>query len=160
MLVKAVIDEDFTNYKEPCMFIGLGTCTFKCCREQNLPISICQNSPLARQKDIDIPVDEIFHRYISNTITTAIVLGGLEVFDSFEDIFSLINYFRSHGCDDTFVLYTGYYPDELHEKLSVLRHFPNIICKFGRYIQSQQPHLDNVLGVNLASDNQYAKVIS
>ena len=54
MLVKTIIDEDFTNYKTPSMFIGLGICDFKCCHELNLPISICQNQPIAKQKDIEV----------------------------------------------------------------------------------------------------------
>ena len=37
--------------------------------------------------------------------------------------------------------------------------FTNIIIKFGRYIPNQKPHYDEVLGVNLASDNQYAERI-
>lgn len=32
--------------------------------------------------------------------------------------------------------------------------------KFGRYIPNQTPHYDSILGVNLASDNQYAERIS
>ena len=36
----------------------------------------------------------------------------------------------------------------------------NIIIKFGRYIPNQEKHYDDVLGIELASDNQYAEVIS
>lgn len=36
----------------------------------------------------------------------------------------------------------------------------NIIVKFGRFIPNQHPHYDEVLGINLASDNQYAEKIS
>ena len=32
-----------------------------------------------------------------------------------------------------------------------------IIVKFGRFRPNQEPHYDEVLGVNLISDNQYAK---
>ena len=38
--------------------------------------------------------------------------------------------------------------------------YENIIVKFGRYVPNQLPHYDNVLGIKLASDNQYAKVVS
>jgi hypothetical protein len=41
-----------------------------------------------------------------------------------------------------------------------LTRFDNIIVKFGRYIPDNKPHFDEVLGVNLASPNQYAKKIS
>jgi len=33
----------------------------------------------------------------------------------------------------------------------------NIIVKFGRYRPNQEKHYDKILGVFLASDNQYAK---
>ena len=38
--------------------------------------------------------------------------------------------------------------------------FRNIIVKFGRFIPDQESHYDEVLGVNLASNNQYAKKLS
>jgi hypothetical protein len=37
---------------------------------------------------------------------------------------------------------------------------PNIIIKYGRFIPNHQPHYDEILGVKLASDNQYAERIS
>ena len=36
----------------------------------------------------------------------------------------------------------------------------NIIIKYGRFIPDQQPHYDEILGVNLASSNQGAEKIS
>ena len=39
----------------------------------------------------------------------------------------------------------------------ICSNYDNIIIKFGRYIPNQQSHFDIVLGVNLASDNQYAE---
>ena len=39
----------------------------------------------------------------------------------------------------------------------MLRKYPNIIIKYGRYIPDQEPHQDEVLGVRLASNNQYAE---
>ena len=37
-----------------------------------------------------------------------------------------------------------------------LSKFANVIIKFGRFIPNQKPHFDEVLGVELASPNQYA----
>ena len=48
----------------------------------------------------------------------------------------------------------------MHYIINNLKQFPNIIIKFGRFIPNQQSHYDEVLGINLASDNQYAKKIS
>jgi len=38
-----------------------------------------------------------------------------------------------------------------------LKEYSNIIIKYGRYIPNQKPHYDEVLGIMLASSNQYAK---
>ena len=35
----------------------------------------------------------------------------------------------------------------------------NIIVKFGRYFKGDKPHYDEVLGIKLASNNQYGKRI-
>ena len=160
MLVKTIIDEDFTNYKTPSMFIGLGICDFKCCHELNLPISICQNQPIAKQKDIEVSVNEIFHRYTSNPLTSSIVIGGLEPLSVWEDIVDLVKYFRDHGCDSVFSIYSGYYKNEIEKQINQIRKYKNITFKFGRFIPNQEKHYDDVLGVYLASDNQYGKVIS
>ena len=56
MKVKDIIDEDFTNYKAPSMFIATCYCNWKCCREQGISESICQNNPIVKQKNIDISV--------------------------------------------------------------------------------------------------------
>jgi hypothetical protein len=38
--------------------------------------------------------------------------------------------------------------------------YGNIIIKFGRFRPGQEPHYDEVLGVKLASNNQYAKRVN
>ncbi len=160
MLIKDIIEEDFTNYKQPSMFIATCFCTWKCPKELNMDLAICQNQPLAKAPNIEIPADEIFRRYSQNPITSAIVIGGLEPFLQFDEILELIKYFREHACNDTFVIYTGYYPHEIERQINTLRQYQNIIVKFGRYIPNHKPHFDSVLGVQLASDNQYAIQIS
>ena len=57
------------------------------------------------------------------------------------------------------VIYTGYDEIEIKEYIDKLCPLHNIIIKFGRYIDGQSAHYDNILGVNLASDNQYSKLI-
>ena len=44
--------------------------------------------------------------------------------------------------------------------IEYLSQFKNIIIKYGRFIPNHKPHNDEVLGINLASDNQYAERIS
>ena len=109
-------------------------------------------------KDIDDQI--IYEQFINNPITKAVVVGGLEPMIQINEVIDLISLFRNQGEDYPFVIYTGYYPNEIPEPLERLKQYKNIIVKFGRYIPNSQPIYDEVLGVTLASDNQYAKVIS
>lgn len=154
MKVKNLIDEDFCNYKKPSMFIGTSKCnTFKCDKECGKPV--CQNSELAKAPTIEINNNEIIKRYLDNPITEAVVIGGLEPFDTFEELYQFIKDFRRKSNDDI-IIYTGYYPEEISEKIRQLSLFLNIVIKFGRFIPNQKSHYDTVLGIELASDNQYA----
>ena len=157
MLVKGVTDEDFINYKVPSMFIATSTCSFKCDKEYGQPI--CQNSRLANQPNIEVSLISLMERYKNNPITKAIVFGGLEPLDD-GDTIVLIGLLRSMGIMDDAVIYTGYTKEEANHWLYDLKQFPNIIVKFGRYIPGHNPHFDPILGVNLASDNQYAEKVS
>lgn len=162
MLVKTIRDEDYSSYKEVSMMIAFPTCSFKCCTDINRAIAMCQNSPIARLPSIEIAVDEIYKRYQRNVITHSVVCGGLEPLDSFKDLFRLLLEFRCYrNCLDTFVIYTGYTEKEVKKQVDVLAgYFSNIIMKYGRYVPAQTSHFDELLGVTLASPNQYAKRIS
>ena len=158
MIIKNLIDEDFSNYKECAMFIGFPHCTFKCEKDCGC-IGMCQNSQLMTSPDIDISCSNIVNRYIKNPLSRAVVCGGLEPFDDFEDLLTLVQFFRMET-DDDIVIYTGYYADEIVEKIRKLKRYKNIVIKFGRFIPNQESRYDNVLGVNLASKNQYATRVS
>ena len=155
MKVKAIKSEWFQDYKLPSMFIAFPYCSYKC--EVECGEKICQNSHLATQPIIEVNEEELLQRYINNPITKAIVCGGLEPFDSFSDLYTLIDLFRNvYHCDDTVVIYTGYNVDEIYHEVAQLSKFQNIIVKFGRFIPKQQSRFDNLLGVKLASNNQFA----
>ena len=159
MYIKFLLEEDFVNYKKPSMFIGFPTCTWKCEKECGMK-GICQNGPLADTPIFDIKKEDIIKRYIENPISKAIVFGGLEPMDSWEELAKLISMFREHTTDDI-VIYTGWYESEISDKVEYLRqNYDNIIIKFGRFVPNQKPHYDEILGIKLASDNQYAEVIS
>lgn len=165
MIIKGLIEEDFVNYKKPSMYIAFPSCSFKCERECGK--KMCQNSALATVPDIHANTYDIVNRYLTNPITKAIIMAGLEPFDSWEDLKALISRFREKTKDDI-VIYTGYTYDELNwgnpfdseSKIQWLWKYPNIIIKFGRYKPNEESHYDSVLGVKLASSNQYAEVIS
>lgn len=155
MKIKGLIDEDFTNYKKVCMFISTCYCDWKCCKENNLPIETCQNCSLSKEPIIDISTDAIFRRYISNPISKSIVIGGLEPMLQKEEIYDFIKYFRNSNCIDDIIIYTGYYENEIQEFIDKLKsEFAYVYFKFGRFVPNQESHYDEVLGVNLASDNQ------
>lgn len=160
MLIKQIIVEDFINYKLPSIFIITSVCDWKCCIEQNLDISICQNSSIVSQKTLDISPEKIYNIYVNNPITQAIVFGGLEPILQFNEMIEVIDYFRKNNENSPFIIYTGYYPNEIQKQLNSLKKYNNIIVKFGRYIPNRPTIFDNILGVNLISDNQFAEKIS
>ena len=157
MNIKTIIDEDFTNYKKPSMVIGFPYCTFKC--EKECGMQVCQNSTLATSPSIEVDLDSIVVRYLNNSITSAIVMAGLEPFDSYKDLYELTYEFRTKT-DDDIVIFTGYNRAEVENKVKELSAFKNIIIKFGRFIPNAKSRYDDVLGINLVSDNQYGEVIS
>lgn len=159
MKIRGILDTDSVNYKKICMTIMFPFCDFKCDKECGQ--KVCQNSPLINEPIIDIDCNKIVDRYMSNPLTEAIVFQGLEPFDSTDDIYELIKAFRNKT-DDDIVIYTGYTEEECKVYIDYFQSytFKNIIIKFGRYIPGQTPHKDEVLGINLASDNQYAVKIN
>lgn len=158
MRIKGLVDEDFINYKKPSMFIIFPKCSFKCDRECGE--EVCQNSSLALAPEISITKDKIVKRYIENPLTKAIIFGGLEPFDSLIEMLELIEAFRAETKDDI-VIYTGYTEKEVYDTCyKVLARYPNIIVKFGRFLPNEESHLDKILGVELASKNQYGRKIS
>lgn len=159
MIIKGVTDEDFLQYQKPSMFIICPWCTFKCDKENGT--QICQNRALAHAKEISIDTENLVKRYLQNNISKAIVFGGLEPMESFDDIMLFLYILRDkYQCKDDVIIYTGFRNDEVEDKISLLSQYENIIIKFGRFIPNQKPHFDPVLGVDLASNNQYRVKIS
>ena len=175
MKILNIIDEDIVNYKKTSMYIAFPNCSMKCNIDSHK--IVCQNNELLEAKSITVDGDSLIKRYLSNPITHAIVFGGLEPLDSYFEVVPFVSALRNkYNCNDPVVIYTGYTEDELEGKTLYeyknackqeilmdvyvqLKKYGNVIVKFGRYREGDEPHYDEVLGVNLASDNQYAKVI-
>ena len=156
MLIKNIIDEDFINFKFPSMTIEMPFCTFKCDKECG--INVCQNSALVKEPNIEILTEKLITRYLNNPITKAIVFQGLEPFDSWDELYEFCKIFRENS-QDIIVIYTGYNKEEILMQIQQLSSLGNIIIKFGRFIPNKPHKFDEVLGVELASNNQYAKFI-
>lgn len=153
MIVKDILWGDAVNYRVISLTIMFPYCTFKC-GEIN-----CQNSALAQEKNVDVSIPDLVQQYIKDDMCEAVVMQGLEPLDSFNDVCEFISELRKYS-NDPVVIYTGYYAVEVKKYIEELQKYPNIIVKFGRYIPNQKPHRDEILDVDLASDNQYAKKIS
>lgn len=158
MKIKGIIDYDCTNYKLPCLTIEFPYCDFKCDKLNGC--QVCQNSGLAAEPSIEVNGEYIWNLYQQNPLTKAFCFQGLEPFDSYLDLLDLVMFIRIHKqCDDTIIIYTGYNEGEDWIVENSLRHYNNIIIKYGRYLMGHEPHYDDILGVKLASNNQYAKVL-
>lgn len=158
MQIKGLKDEDFVNYRKPSMFIIFPFCSFKCDKENGC--NLCQNSHLAQEPIIEISINNLITRYVSNPLTKGIVCGGLEPFDSANDLLDLVDTTREwYGIKDDIIIYTGYTEEELQDNFTFQQiiKYPNIVIKFGRFRPGHNGHYDEVLGVKLSSDNQYAK---
>lgn len=161
MRVTNIIHEDFVNYKKPSMFIGTCFCDGKCYKELNRDKSMCINNELAESSKHSVTDDELIIQYIHNPYSEAIVFGGLEPMLQIDEICKFLTLLRcTYECEDPVIIYTGYVPDEIEDQLNRLRSFKNIIVKFGRYVPDQNSRYDEVLGITLASDNQWAEQIS
>lgn len=157
MELKGIIDYDCVNYKTPCLTLMFPFCDFKCDKINGC--KVCQNSSLIHEKNIEISNEKIYDYYASNPLTKAICCQGLEPLDSFDELINFIHFFRARE-NAPIIIYTGYNKEEVPNKIKELEQYTNIIIKWGRFIMNHQPHFDDVLGVTLASENQYGEKIS
>lgn len=157
MKVISIIDEDLVNYKKISMNVLFPYCSLKCDKECGE--AVCYNSPLLKEPIVEVNPAVLAARYMANPLNEAIVCIGMEPFDSWEDLQALVAAMR-HRTDDDIVIYTGYYEREISEQIKWLKQYPNIIIKFGRYVPHKESKYNEILGVTLASPNQYAVKIS
>lgn len=159
MKLKGIIDYDCTNYKEPVLTLEFPYCDFKCDKLNGC--QVCQNSSLVKEPTIEISLKTIWELYKQNPLTKGFCLQGLEPLDSIDDVLNFIKYIRGNNfCNDPIIIYTGYDKEEVTKFIYQITNFDNIIIKWGRFIKGQSLHYDRILGVNLASNNQYAEKIT
>ena len=123
-------------------------------------MSVCSNDGWRSAAIKYMDDNDIIDEYLGNPITHAIIFGGLEPFEQFDDVYSFVKTLRDvYKCNDDVVIYTGYYRNEIENMVSTLESFGNTVIKWGRYIPNRPHRYDAVLGVELASDNQFAERI-
>lgn len=147
------------NYKKISTTLMFPICkSFKCDKENG--VQLCQNWRLAAAPSQTVHINGFMRNYMNNPITEAIVIQGLEPFDSLIDLYTVAAALQDFNITDDLVIYTGYTREEVGCKLKPLFQIPgHLIIKWGRYRPNQEPHYDPVLGVKLASDNQYGELI-
>lgn len=154
MKIKGLTDINFTDYKLPSLYIATPYCSFKCDKECGR--AVCQNSALATEPVFSISNTTLIQIYQANPITQAFVFGGLEPLDS-SDLLETIEELQARAHPRRTVIYTGYTEEEVLVGHSQILSLSNLVIKYGRFVPNQPAHFDPILGVNLASPNQYAK---
>lgn len=155
-----IIDADIVNYHEATFNILAGiSCTFKCCLDNP---TVCQNSDLCKNTPIRFSIQKLIERFNNQHIAQSVTLQGLECLDNLKQVLWFIYYFRQTN-QEPIIIWTGYTKEECEDLIYLITevmHWNNIIIKFGRFIMNRPSRYDEVLGVTLASDNQYAEKIS
>ena len=148
---------DLVNYVYPTFLIASGvTCTFKCERECGK--KVCQNHPLLKEEVIHYSIPNAIWRYDRQSLSNSITFQGLEPLDNMVQlVWFLIEFRKNH--DDDVIIWTGYTEDECEAFINLLKELKitNVIIKFGRYVPDKEPHMDELLGVQLSNEEQYAK---
>lgn len=146
--------EVFQDYKKSALLLCCVSCDWKCCREAGISNEVCQNHRIASQREVTIPFDSVLNK-VSRSFTDAIIFGGLEPLLQIEEVCGLIEYLREHNVKKDILIYTGYYLEEIDKSVIERLKKHHVIFKCGRYIPNRPQKFDKILGITLASDNQY-----
>lgn len=149
------IVEVFQDYKKSALLLCCISCDWKCCIEAGIDVSVCQNHNIIKQREVYLPFDVILNK-VNLSITDSIIFGGLEPLLQSDEVCGLIEYLREQGVKKDILVYTGYYIEEIDKE--VIKRLKNchVILKCGRYIPNKPKKFDKILGITLASDNQYS----
>lgn len=159
--------DNIVDYKETSILLVFPYCSGKCGPK-------CHNYKLIGTTKInEYKIEDIVNLYNKLNTHRSIVCAGLEPFDSFEDLTNIVKYFSNCNKDCDIVIYTGYTEEEIKYSVKLLNDIFNknlnksfkksLIIKFGRYVfdaENSYKYYSDILGVELASNNQYAKIIN
>lgn len=152
------VKEVFQDYKKSALMLGTCFCDWKCCKESGFPVTLCQNHSISKQGFHTVTFKQVLD-YVRKSYTDAVLFAGLEPFMQKKEVLSCVRYLREKGVTKDIVIYTGYYLEELNEEVLEVCENCHVILKCGRFIPNRKPVFDKVLGVTLASDNQYGVIL-
>lgn len=162
MILIDVKTDNITDYKKTSLLIAFPYCTGKCkgCQNEHLRLS---------NTAISVSAKNIAKLYDNVQSNKAIVMAGLEPFDSFADVLDIISTVGKHSkrsCD--FVVYTGYNEQEYKKRFEkkLVQMFKEdympyhkdgcLIVKIGRYDnEDREAWYNNTLGVDLINKSQF-----
>ena len=153
------IREVFGDYKKSSLLLSTISCDWKCEKEGLTPTGTCQNCGSVAMETIEVDNKEVVKMFNNNNMVDAIIFAGLEPMLQIDEVLEFVELFRKTNSEEV-IIFTGYNLEEVQESISKLVKFKNVIVKFGRYIANSKPRYDEVLGIELASENQYAVKIS
>lgn len=145
------VRETITDYRKSTLYLCGYICTLGC--------KDCFHNELKKNHPTTLSIEKLFTDYISTTSCDAILFSGLNWLEQIEELFVLIHYIRSNHINKDIVIYTGYDKHEISDKIAMLSKFDNIIIKYGRFDATLPPRYDDVLGITLASSNQWAELL-
>lgn len=149
------LQEVFQDYKKYSLLIGVCFCDWKCCLESGIPVTVCQNHNLESAKFFEVSFDYVL-KTLNESYADALIIGGLEPFMQTDEVVQLLKFLRENGVKKDLLVYTGYYLEEIDSYTIGLLSDLNVILKCGRYIPDRPSNkIDPVLGIKLASSNQY-----
>lgn len=152
-------ENNLNHYYKNGLLIATVNCDWKCLKESNLSLDVCQNSHTNKMKTKTIEVSKLVCMFEENLMSDCVIFAGLEPMLQIEEIVKFIEVFRVSNDSDV-IIYTGYYKKEIEDTVNRLKKYDNIIIKFGRFIPNVDSVYDNVLKIKLVSGNQYAEKIS
>lgn len=145
------IKETYNDYRKVGLLLASPYCINNC--------EECQNKHLKECVPKTHNISDIIGEFKHNKFIKALIFGGLDCFDSFDETLKLIIEFRKYF-DYDIVLYTGKRKEQLLQEITILKTIQNIFIKFGEYNKSLPPKYDKIGGITLASSNQYFEQIS
>lgn len=153
LIIKDIIDEVYSDFNKIGMLVVVPKCKTRCWEKCGLSPDICQNYHLNFTEKFNINNEDIINRYLENPLTKCIIFGGLDGFDSIDEILIFLEEFRKISKDDV-VIYTGKELEDIEHRFNDLAFYKNIYVKYGHYNPNLNSIKDELTGVTLASENQ------